>query len=73
MLHAFEGDFVIPAATATNTVTGGGSELFAYVPSLLYNGPNATPKVDGLAALSTLNGVTQDSPAIIWPMPTISM
>ncbi|WP_430388443.1 pilus assembly protein [Dyella sp. 20L07] len=58
MLHAFEGDFQVPASTATNTVTGGGSELFAYVPSLLYNGPNSTPQVDGLAALANLNGVT---------------
>lgn len=28
-----------------------GTELFAYVPSAVFNGPNATPAVDGLAAL----------------------
>lgn len=28
-----------------------GSELFAYVPSAVFNGPNGTPAVDGLAAL----------------------
>lgn len=56
MLHAFEADF--QSATSTNTVTGGGSELFAYVPSLLYNGPNNTPLIDGLPALANLNGVS---------------
>lgn len=60
MLHAFEADFLIPATGATNQVTGGGSELFAYVPSLTFNGPTA-PMTDGLAALSILNGVTKDS------------
>ncbi|AIF47399.1 pilus assembly protein [Dyella japonica] len=61
MLHAFEGDFSVPSATATNQVTGGGSELFAYVPSFVYNGPTSTPQTNGLQALSILNGVTQDS------------
>jgi type IV pilus assembly protein PilY1 len=58
MLHAFAGDFSLP--TTTNPLTGGGSELFAYVPSLLFNGPSspATPSIDGLAALANLNGVT---------------
>ncbi|MDG2537279.1 PilC/PilY family type IV pilus protein [Dyella jiangningensis] len=60
MLHAFEADFLVPGAGATNQVTGGGSELFAYVPSLTFNGPTA-PMTDGLAALSILNGVTKDS------------
>jgi type IV pilus assembly protein PilY1 len=54
MLHAFAGDFSLP--TSVNPVTGGGSELFAYVPSLLYNGPNGTPQVDGLSALANLSG-----------------
>ena len=59
MLHAFEGDFL--SATGGNPVTGGGSELYAYVPSLLYQGPNATPQVDGLAALANLNGVSTNN------------
>ena len=59
MLHAFEADF--QSATSTNPVTGGGSELFAYVPSLLYNGPNSTPLVDGLPALANLNGVSTNN------------
>ncbi|GLQ91233.1 pilus assembly protein [Dyella acidisoli] len=59
MLHAFEADF--QGATSTNAVTGGGSELFAYVPSLLYNGPNSTPLVDGLPALANLNGVSANN------------
>ncbi len=54
MLHAFAGDFSLP--TTANPVTGGGSELFAYVPSLLYKGPNGTPQVDGLSALANLSG-----------------
>ncbi len=59
MLHAFEADF--STSTSANPYTGGGSELFAYVPSLLYQGPNATPQVDGLAALANLNGVTSNN------------
>lgn len=39
MLHAFNG-----------TVAGGG-ELFSYVPNALFQGPNNTPTVDGLAKL----------------------
>ncbi|WP_167595198.1 pilus assembly protein [Collimonas pratensis] len=45
MLHAFDG-----ALTGT-----GGSELFAYVPSFLFNGPTATPAVNGLASLTSTN------------------
>lgn len=59
MLHAFEADFLTP--TSTNPVTGGGSELFAYVPSFVYNGPNNTPLVDGLPALANLNGVSTNN------------
>jgi type IV pilus assembly protein PilY1 len=59
MMHAFAGDFSQP--TSANPVTGGGSELFAYVPSLLYNGPNGTPKVDGLSALANLSGSTSSA------------
>lgn len=59
MLHAFEADF--QTATSSNAVTGGGSELFAYVPSLLFNGPNNTPLVDGLPALANLNGVSTNN------------
>lgn len=42
MLHAFNG--ALSGATA-------GQEQFAYVPSALYQGPNGTPQVDGLAQL----------------------
>jgi type IV pilus assembly protein PilY1 len=59
MLHAFEADFL--AAPTSNPVAGGGSELFAYVPSLLYQGPNNTPLVDGLPALANLNGVSTNN------------
>jgi type IV pilus assembly protein PilY1 len=59
MLHAFEADFLNP--TTADPVTGGGSELFAYVPSLLFQGPNGTPSVDGLAALANLNGVSTNN------------
>lgn len=43
MLHAFDGNL--------NTAAGGGREIFAYVPSALFNGPNNTPGTDGLASL----------------------
>lgn len=56
MLHAFAADFTVP--TSANTVTGGGSELFAYVPSLLFKGPTDTPAINGLAALANLAGVS---------------
>ncbi|GAA0696981.1 hypothetical protein ISN75_12125 [Dyella marensis] len=59
MLHAFAADF--SSATTTNPVTGGGSELFAYVPALLYKGPSGNAQVDGLAALSNLNGVSSNN------------
>jgi type IV pilus assembly protein PilY1 len=59
MLHAFEADFL--TATSANSVTGGGSELFAYVPSVLYNGPTSTPLVNGLPALANLNGVSTNN------------
>lgn len=59
MLHAFEADFSVPTTSAP--VAGGGSELFAYVPSFVYNGPNGTPLVDGLPALGNLNGVSANN------------
>ena len=42
MLHAIHGDM---------TGTNAGNELFAYIPSALFQGPNGTPNVDGLASL----------------------
>lgn len=39
MLHAFNG------------TVAGGSELFSYIPNALFQGPNNTPTVDGLAKL----------------------
>jgi type IV pilus assembly protein PilY1 len=59
MMHAFAGDFSTP--TASNPVTGGGSELFAYVPSFVLPGPNATPAINGLAAGANLNGVSTNT------------
>jgi type IV pilus assembly protein PilY1 len=56
MLHAFAADFSKP--TVPNPVTGGGSELFAYVPSFTFNGPSATPQINGIAALANLDGVS---------------
>jgi type IV pilus assembly protein PilY1 len=45
MMHAIQGD-------VTEKLTPpGGTELFTYVPSALFQGPNATPNVDGLASL----------------------
>lgn len=58
MVHAFAADFSTPSAT--NPVTGGGSELFAYVPSFAYGDATSGP-VSGLAALGNLNGVTTNS------------
>lgn len=48
MLHAFNG--ALNGASA-------GTEQFAYVPSGLFQGPNGTPQVDGLAALGDPNYV----------------
>jgi type IV pilus assembly protein PilY1 len=42
MMHAVHGDLATPP---------GGAELFAYVPSALFQGPNGTRNVDGLASL----------------------
>jgi len=42
MMHAIRGDL---------TGTSAGVELFAYVPNALFQGPNSTPSVDGLASL----------------------
>jgi type IV pilus assembly protein PilY1 len=57
MLHAFKADF----SASTNTLNGGGAELFAYVPSFVFNGPNNTPLVDGLAANANLKGATTNA------------
>jgi len=58
MLHAFEADF---QTSTSNPLTGGGSELFAYVPSLVYAGPTSTPLINGLPALANLNGVSTNN------------
>ncbi|QWT20694.1 hypothetical protein KPL74_01485 [Bacillus sp. NP157] len=57
MVHAIQADF----SAATNTLNGGGSELYAYVPSFTFSGPNNTPTVDGLAALANLKGATTNA------------
>ncbi len=50
MLHAFVGTAI--GSGATNSA---GSELFAYVPSGTFQGPNGTPQVNGLAELGNPN------------------
>jgi len=55
MVHAFRADFSVPP---TNLLGGGGAELWAYIPNLLFAGPNNTPAVDGVAALANLKGAT---------------
>ncbi|MDQ0025747.1 type IV pilus assembly protein PilY1 [Variovorax paradoxus] len=47
MLHAFNG--------VLNDATNSGKERFAYIPSAMFQGPNATPQVDGLAQLGNPN------------------
>lgn len=42
MVHAIDGSL---------TSATGGAEMFAYVPGAVYQGPNETPSVDGLASL----------------------
>ncbi|GAA0705506.1 pilus assembly protein [Dokdonella soli] len=62
MLHAFSADFSgITSPASAPALTDGGNELFAYVPSFLFNGPNSTPGIDGLAALGNLAGVTTNA------------
>jgi type IV pilus assembly protein PilY1 len=51
MAYVGANDGMLHAINGTNTASGG-KELFAYVPSPLFNGPNGTPQVDGLAALA---------------------
>jgi type IV pilus assembly protein PilY1 len=51
MAYVGANDGMLHAINGTNTGSGG-KELFAYVPSPLFNGPNGTPQVDGLAALA---------------------
>lgn len=50
MLHAFNG-------STSSTDVNAGIEQFAYVPSALFQGPNGTPQVDGLAQLGNPNYV----------------
>lgn len=44
MVHAFN--------AGTTGAASDGTERWAYIPSFVFNGPNATPAVDGLAALT---------------------
>ncbi len=46
MLHAFE---------ATDDSPTGGKEIFAYIPSAMYEGPDSTPETSGLYALTKTN------------------
>jgi type IV pilus assembly protein PilY1 len=52
MMHAFNGTVTISPPGGSPP---GGTEMFAYVPSFLYNGPTATPAINGLASLGTPN------------------
>ncbi len=45
MLHAFNG-------ADPTTDSNAGHEMFAYIPSFVFTGPNGTPSIDGLAALT---------------------
>ena len=51
MAYVGANDGMLHAINGTNTINGG-KELFAYVPSPLFNGSNATPQDDGLGALT---------------------
>jgi len=54
MLHAINGALQRTMPTPTNTIEtdpNAGREMFAYVPSALFQGPNNTPAVNGLASL----------------------
>jgi len=53
MMHAINGSL---ATTTTDTMVPG-IEMFAYVPRALFQGPNNTPNVDGLASLGNPNFV----------------
>ncbi|MGR4868652.1 PilC/PilY family type IV pilus protein [Variovorax sp. LARHSF232] len=55
MLHAFNGK--LESTDATGAATDAGKEVFAYVPRALFQGPNGTPQVDGLAQLGNPNYV----------------
>ncbi len=44
MMHAFDG---------SSSGSTAGKELFAYVPSFMFSGPNGTPETDGLAGLAS--------------------
>ena len=56
MLHAINGALlktapVVPATPPLEVDANAGTEMFAYVPRALYQGPNGTPNTDGLASL----------------------
>jgi type IV pilus assembly protein PilY1 len=53
MMHAINGALLTaPTSPATlEADANAGKEMFAYVPRVLFQGPNGTPNVDGMAAL----------------------
>jgi type IV pilus assembly protein PilY1 len=52
MMHAINGALVTTATAGLESDAAAGSEMFAYVPRSTFQGPNATPNVDGLASLA---------------------
>ncbi len=52
MMHAINGALVTTATAGLESDAAAGSEMFAYVPRSAFQGPNATPNVDGLASLA---------------------
>jgi type IV pilus assembly protein PilY1 len=52
MLYFGANDGMMHALDGSSTGGTAGEELFAYIPSFLFAGPNGTPAVDGLAGLA---------------------
>lgn len=50
MVYVGSNDGMVHAINGSLTGTDAGKEVFAYVPSALFQGPNNTPSVDGLAS-----------------------
>lgn len=51
VVYVGSNDGMLHAVNGALTGTSAGSEMFAYVPSALFQGPNGTPSIDGLASL----------------------
>ncbi|MGM9483691.1 PilC/PilY family type IV pilus protein [Roseateles sp. NT4] len=51
MVYVASNDGMVHAVNGSLTGTDAGKEVWAYVPGDLFNGPNGTPSVDGLASI----------------------